>query len=163
MNETGASKALPVEEIRQALDDARAAYAVSRRLQETFIRYIVLANTGGIAACLGVANALVGAKVPPSPVLWPMGLFVAGLVCGGGIVSIQSKLETRQAEQRAHDAIDLLKQAGHEVPPQAPVFSPLLMRGLKIANVSVNVLGILGQGFFVAGAIWGMHLLATVR
>ena len=163
MSETDASKALPVDQIRQALEDARAADAASRRMQDTYIRYIAFANAGGIAACLGVANALVGAKVPPSPVLGPMSLFLLGLVCGGAIVSIQSKMEKERAERCAHDAIAMLKQAGHEVPPQAPVFSPLLMRGLKIANLSVNVSGILGQGFFLAGAIWGMHLLATVR
>jgi hypothetical protein len=46
--------------IRQAFQNALAADAIAQRLKEAYVKYIILPNAGGIAACLGIKGALVG-------------------------------------------------------------------------------------------------------
>ena len=54
---------------QQALADAKSAEAIALRLEDAYIRYIVLANTGGMAACLSLANGLLGEKTLPADVV----------------------------------------------------------------------------------------------
>lgn len=162
MTETQGPRKLPIEEIRQALTDARAAEAEGSRLQEAYIRYIVLANAGGIAACLGAANAILAAKGPISFVDHPLGCFLTGMISGGLLSSIRSKQAQKLADERARTAHSLIKRAGHQMPDPPPSFSKLEERGLAVANLAVVVLGLVGQFAFIAGAIWGLVLISRV-
>ena len=72
-----------------------AADTIAQRLEEAYVKYIVLANAGGIVACLGIEGALVGGKgnaaqsISFAAVAGPMWLFLIGLISGGLIVSLQ--------------------------------------------------------------------------
>jgi len=146
--------------IQQALGDARAAEAVALRFEDSYIRYIVLANAGGMAACLSFANGLLGSKASSTitlhALIGPMWLFLAGLISGALIVSLRRAQSTHTAEKRAREALKILKDAGHIVPNPPQVFSAIERKGLPALNIAINALGIIGQFAFLIGAVWGL-------
>jgi hypothetical protein len=146
--------------IQQALSDARAAEAIALRLEDSYIRYIVLANAGGMAACLSFANGLLGNKASSAialhSLIWPMWLFFAGLVAGALIVSLRRVQSTHMADKRAREALKIMKDAGHIVPNLPQVFSAIERKGLPALNFAINALGIISQFAFLFGAAWGL-------
>ncbi|MGH6818385.1 MAG: hypothetical protein ACREC1_06390 [Methylovirgula sp.] len=91
MNDSAKLDPRAANAIRQALIDAKASDARAQRLEETYVRYLVLANAGGILACLGVADALVTGKgkgIVLLAVTGPMWIFLVGLIASGLIVSL---------------------------------------------------------------------------
>jgi hypothetical protein len=152
---------------QQALADAKSAEAIALRLEDAYIRYIVLANTGGMAACLSLANGLLGEKTLPAitfhSLTWPMWLFLAGLISGALIVSLRRAQATHTAEKRAHDVIKILREAGRIAPTPLTVFSAIERKALPALTLAINVLGLLSQFSFFAGAVWGLIEIGTIR
>ncbi len=50
------------DELRIAVELTKALDATAQRLEEAYVRYVMLANAAGIAACLEIADALVNRK-----------------------------------------------------------------------------------------------------
>ncbi len=151
--------------IQQALGDARAAEAIALRFEDSYIRYIVLANAGGLAACLSFANGLLGNKASSGialhSLIWPMWLFLAGLVCGALMVSLRRAQSTHMAEKRAREALKVMKDAGHIVPNPPQAFSAIERKGLPALNFAINALGIISQFTFLIGAAWGLIKISS--
>lgn len=149
-----------VRAIQQALAEANEAQAVTLRFEDAYIRYIVLANAGGLAACLSFANGLLGHKAASTitlhALIWPMWIFLVGLISGAFIVTLRRAQSTDMAEKRARDAIKIMQDAGHIVPNPPPVFSAIERKGLPSLNLAINVFGGISQVAFVIGAIWGL-------
>src|SRR5487761_560505 len=100
--------------IRQAIAEARAAEATAQRLEESYVRLLVLANAGGLLACLGIADALVGGKGSAKALSFaaltgPMWFFLGGLISGGLIVSLQTARAARDSEKHGREALQVLK------------------------------------------------------
>jgi hypothetical protein len=154
--------------IRHAIQAAMAADKVAQRLEETTVKYIVLANAGGIVACLGIEGALVGGKagsapsIPFSAVAGPMWFFLAGLMFGGLIVSLQRARAVATSEQQGRDALRILRETGRIVPSVESAFSPMERKGVPHITLAINVLGIISQFSFVIGAIWGLVRISSV-
>jgi uncharacterized membrane protein len=143
--------------IGQALADAKVAAATEQRLEEAYIRYIILANAGGIVACLGIADALVNrasSSIPLSPI--PMWLFLIGLISGGVIVSLQRAQARHLAEQNVLKVVTLRKAKGDTVPTLPPLFSDIERKGLRYLTRVIIGLGLIGQFCFCIGAVWGL-------
>ena len=149
-----------VRAIQQALAEANEAQAVALRFEDAYIRYIVLANAGGLAACLSFANGLLGTKATSAitlhALLGPMWFFLVGLIFGAFIVTLRRAQSTDMAEKRARDALKIMQDAGHIVPNPPPVFSAIERKGLPALNLAINVCGVISQAAFVIGAIWGL-------
>ena len=146
--------------IQQALDDAKVAEAIAFKFENSYIRYIVLANAGGMAACLSFANGLLGNRASSAitlhSLIWPMWLFLGGLVSGALIVSLRRVQSIHMAEKRAREALKIMKDAGHIVPNPPQVFSAIERKGLPALNFAINALGIISQFAFLIGAAWGL-------
>lgn len=149
-----------VRAIQQALADANEAQAVALRFEGAYIRYIVLANAGGLTACLSFANGLLDHKAASTitlhTLIWPMWIFLVGLSSGAFIVTLRRAQSTHMAEKRARDAIKIMQDAGHIVPNPPPVFSAIERKGLPMLNLAINIFGVISQVAFVIGAIWGL-------
>jgi hypothetical protein len=146
--------------IQQALDDAKVSEAVALRFEDAYIRYIVLANAGGMTACLSFANGFLGEKASSTitlhALIWPMWLFLAGLISGALVMTLRRAQATHMAEKQARNAIKIMQDAGHIVPNPPPVFSAIERKGLPALNLAINTLGVAGQLAFFAGAVWGL-------
>lgn len=148
--------------IRQAIQSAVAADTIAQRLEEAYVKYIVLANAGGIVACLGIEGALVGGKgnaaqsISFAAVAGPMWLFLIGLISGGLIVSLQRARAVDDSERQGREALRVLRDAGRIVPTVESAFPAIARKGLKHLTLAINVLGIIGQFSFLAGAVWGL-------
>jgi hypothetical protein len=147
--------------MRQAIQSAVAADTIAQRLEEAYVKYIVLANAGGIVACLGIEGALVGGKgnaaqISFAAVAGPMWLFLIGLISGGLIVSLQRARAVDESERQGREALRILRDAGRIVPTVESAFPAIARKGLKHLTLAINVLGIIGQFSFLAGAVWGL-------
>lgn len=147
--------------IRQAIQNAIAADKIAQQLKEAYIKYIILANAGGIVACLGIEGALVGKSsaapiIPFSAVACSMWLFLCGLICGGVIVSLERARAVDFSEQQGREALRLIRETGRIVPAVESAFSPIERKGLKHLTLAINVLGVISQLLFLAGAILGL-------
>ena len=154
--------------VRQAIQNALAADKIAQRLKETYVKYIVLANAGGIAACLAIEGALVGKGnsapvIPFSAVAWPMRLFLLGLICGGLVVSLERARAIDFSEQQRREALRILRETGRVVPTVESTFSSIERKGLKHLRRAIDILGVIGQLSFFIGAIWGLARIASVH
>lgn len=154
--------------IRQAIQNALAADTIAQRLKETYVKYIILANAGGIVACLGIEGALVGKSsaapiIPFSAIAWPMWLFLFGLICDGLVVSLERARAVDFSEQQGREALRLTRETGRIVPTVESVFSPIERKGLKHLTLAINILAVIGQFLFVIGAIWGLVRIASAH
>jgi hypothetical protein len=148
--------------IRRAIKSAVAADTIAQRLEEAYVKYIVLANAGGIVACLGIEGALLGGKgnaaqsTAFAAVAGPMWLFLIGLISGGLIVSLQRARAVDDSERQGREALRILRDAGRIVPTVESAFSATERKALKQLTLAINVLGIVGQFSFLGGAVWGL-------
>jgi hypothetical protein len=55
----------------------------SRQISDTFRRYLIALNTGGVAMVFAVAGTMTSSGVNPSWAVWPVAVFVLGLVTTG--------------------------------------------------------------------------------
>jgi hypothetical protein len=154
--------------IRQAIAEARTADATAQRLEESYVRLLVLANAGGLVACLGIADALVGGKGPSaalsfSALVGPMWFFLFGLIFGGIVVSLQRARAVRDSEEHGRQALQVLKDMGLIVPTPSPAFSRVELKGLRHLTTAINVLGIASPACFFVGAIWGLLRIGIVH
>ncbi len=153
--------------VRQAIQNALAADQIAQRLKETYVKYIILANAGGIVACLGIEGALVGRSngeptIPFSAVAWPMRLFLLGLICGGLVVMLERARAIESSEQQGREALRIIRETGRIVPTVESAFSSIERKGLKHLVFATNVLGVIGQISFVVGAIWGLVRIGSL-
>ena len=154
--------------IRQAIGEARTADATAQRLEESYVRLLVLANAGGLIACLGIADALAGGKAPPGTLSFtalagPMWFFLFGLICGGIIVSLQRARAVRDSEKHGRRALQVLKDMGLIVPTPPSTFYRAELKGLPHLTTAINVLGIASPACFLVGAIWGLLRIGAVH
>ncbi|MCA7118339.1 MAG: hypothetical protein LGL72_02775 [Acidibrevibacterium sp.] len=154
--------------IRQAIAEARTADATAQRLEESYVRLLVLANAGGLIACLGIADALAGGKASAGALSFaaltvPMWFFLVGLVCGGIIVSLQRVRAVRDSEKHGRGALQVLKDMGLIVPTPPSAFSRAELKGLPHLTMAINVLGIASPACFLIGAIWGLVHIGAVH
>ena len=154
--------------IRQAITEARAADATAQRLEESYVRLLVLANAGGLIACLGIADALAGSKGSPAALSFaaltgPMWFFLFGLIFGGIVVSLQRARAVRDSEQHGRRALQVLKDTGLIVPTPPSAFSRAELKGLPHLTTAINILGIASPGCFLVGAIWGLLRIGAVH
>ncbi|WP_158812557.1 hypothetical protein [Methylocapsa sp. S129] len=152
--------------VRQAIADARAADAKAERLEESYVRLLVLGNAGGLIACFGIADALAGNKESAgtfslAALTGPMWLFFIGLIFGGLIVSIQQKRAVRESEEHGQKALQAIKDIGLIVPRVPPTFSPIELKAVPHLTTAINILGILSQAFFFLGAVWGLFRIGA--
>lgn len=157
-----------INEIRQALTEATGLAARAQKLEDTYIQYIMFANAGGIAACLGIADALAGkenlsASAIFSGVKIPMWFFLIGLICSGLLLSLQRTQATSSAEQNALKAVNILKELGQIVPTSKPVYSRIERNALPHLNIAINFLGLVSQFCFAVGAVWGLLSMGSAR
>jgi hypothetical protein len=146
--------------LQQKIAEMKSADAVAQRLKESYIRYVVLANAGGLAAC----GTLIGGKgVALAGILGPVICFLVGLVAGGLIVSLMGKQATHRAEQLGQEVIKMLQDTGQMVATPKPVFSAIERKGLPIIEGTINVLGLVSQFAFVGGAAWGLALIGIAH
>lgn len=147
-------------ELRVAVELTKALDATAQRLEEAYIRYVVLANAGGIAACLGIADALVNRKgasaISLSSLAGPMWLFLMGIISGGLVVALLARRARHENDEQNQTILRLLCEAGHEAPHLPPAFSRIERKGLPHLTWAINFLGIVSQFCFAIGAIWGM-------
>ncbi|MBB2170328.1 hypothetical protein HLH36_18605 [Gluconacetobacter aggeris] len=153
-----------VRAVAQALSDARTLQSRAMSLEDTYIRYVTLANSGGILACLGIADALAGKEgsgVSPalSNIVGPIAVFFFGLICCGLVTSLRGKLALHYAETEGRRANGILVDLGRGVALPRGAFSPVEEKGLPYLNTAINFLGIGAQIAFVAGGIWGFYRL----
>lgn len=155
---------LRVRAFAQILSDAQKLQSRALSLEDTYIRYVTLANSGGILACLGIANALAGkegSSVSPalSSIVGPIAVFFFGLICCGIVTSLRGKLALHDAETQARRANEVLIEFGKGLALPKGAFSPLEMKALPILNLAINLFGIGAQMAFIVGGIWGLiHL-----
>lgn len=155
--------------VRQAIQNALAADKIAQRMKETYVKYIVLANAGGIVACLGIEGALVGSKastappIPFSAVAWPMRLFLLGLICGGLVVTLERARAIDFSEQQGREALRIIRDTGRIVPTVESAFSPIERKGLPHIARAIDVLAIIGQFSFGIGAIWGLVRISNMH
>jgi hypothetical protein len=148
--------------VRQAVQNALAADKIAERLKEAYVKYIILANAGGIVACLGIEGALVGgrgnaaASIPISAVAGPMWCFLAGVICGGLVVTLERARAIHQSEQHGRTALEILRDTGRIVPTVKSTFSAIERKGLPHLARAIDVLGVISQLSFIFGAIWGL-------
>jgi len=152
--------------IAQALADARASNVRAVNLEDTYIRYVILANAGGIAACLGIADAIVGKQgrvlIPAiSEIICPLWLFFFGLIAGGVMVSLRAAQATHQTEQNAERAKTLLASFGQNIPPHEGIFSKIEEKAIPYLNYAINAFGIISQFCFFIGGFWGILRIVT--
>jgi len=154
--------------IRQAIQNAISADKIAQQLKETYIKYIILANAGGIVACLGIEGALVGKSsaapiIPFSAVACSMWLFLWGLICGGLVVSLERARAVDFSEQQGREALRIIRETGRIVPAVESAFSPIERKGLKHLPIAINSLGLISQLFFFIGAIWGLVRISSMH
>ena len=154
--------------IGQAIAEARAADAIAQRLTESYVRLLILANAGGLLACLGIADALAGGKGLPGALSFaaltgPMWFFLFGLIFGSLIVSMMKARAVRDSEEHGRQALQVLKDASVVVPTPPPVFSRVERKGLPHLNRAIDVLGIASPACFLVGAIWGLLRIGAVH
>jgi hypothetical protein len=148
--------------IRLAIQNAMAADQIAQRLKEAYVKYIILANAGGIVACLGIEGALVGSKandappIPFSAVSWPMRLFLLGLICGGLVVTLERARAIDASEQQGREALRIMRDTGSIVPTVESTFSAIERKSLPHIILAINILGIISQVSFFIGSIWGL-------
>ncbi|WP_174502016.1 hypothetical protein [Acidiphilium sp. C61] len=154
--------------IRQAIADARTADATAQRLTEGYVHLLILANAGGLVACLGIADALAGGRDSSSLISYaaltgPMWFFLFGLIFGSLIVSMMRVRAVRDSEEHGQRALQALKDAGVIVPTLPSVFSRVERKGLPHLNRAINVLGIASPACFLVGAVWGLLRIGAVH
>lgn len=154
--------------IRQAIAEARTADATAQRLEESYVRLLVLANAGGLIACLGIADALAGGKaslgaMPFAALTVPMWFFLVGLVCGGIIVSLQRARAVRDSEKHGRGALQVLRDMGLIVPTPPAAFSRVELKGAPHLTTAINILGIASAASFLVGAVWGLVRFGAVH
>jgi hypothetical protein len=155
--------------VRLAIQNAVAADKIAQRLKEAYVKYIVLANAGGIVACLGIEGALVGSKtvaappIPFSAVAWPMWLFLLGLICGGLVVTLERARAVDFSEQQGREALRIMRETGRIVPTVQSAFTPIERKGLPHVTLAINVLGIISQFSFAIGAVWGLARISSMH
>jgi hypothetical protein len=133
--------------------------ANAQRLIEESVRYIILANAGGIAACLTLAGGLLkdkAATIPISDVTGPMWLFLIGMIVGGLVVSLLRAQAQDFAEKHAANATAIIRNTGRTVSETESAFSAIERKGLPHVTLGIKVLALVGQLTFVAGAAWGL-------
>ncbi|MGH7093035.1 MAG: hypothetical protein ACREFB_05820 [Stellaceae bacterium] len=150
-------------ELRVAVENAKASDATAQRLEESYIRYVLLANAGGIAACLGIADAMVGHKsdapISFSSVAGPISLFLAGIISAGLVLALLRARARHENDEHNKVILRLLAESGHEVPHLPPVFGAIESRALPHLTRGINICGLVSQVCFVAGAVWGLTRL----
>lgn len=154
--------------IRHAIAEARAADATAQRLAESYVRLLILANAGGLLACFGIADALVGGKGSPGALSFaaltgPMWFFLFGLIFGSLTVSIMRARAVRDSEEHGRQALQVLKDTGVIVPTPPSAFSRVERKGLPHLNRAIDVLGIASPACFLVGAIWGLLRIGAVH
>lgn len=157
-----------VRRIGQMLDEAKIIQARGLTLEDSYIQHVTYANVGGMAACLGIADVLAGkaGKGIPSAlpeVVWPMVFFFIGLIACGVVVSLRSKQSLHEAEEKAREANAELRKLGHGVVLPQGAFSPREAMVLPVLNSVINAAGLVAQGSFLLGAIWGICLIAKAH
>lgn len=167
--ETGArTKAAPndnhASSVAQAFSDLPALRSRALSLEDTYIRYVTLANSGGILACLGIANALAGkegSSISPalSNVVGPITVFFAGLICCGILTSLRGKLAWDQFDKEIRRANAILVDHGYDEAISIEEYPTVMAKGVPHLNVAINILGIGAQLAFIVGGVWGLcHL-----
>lgn len=149
--------------VQQKLADMKESDAKAQRHQETYIRYVVLANAGGVAACLSALGIVTSGKVgtlSPSALVGPLAVYLIGLATGAIIFSLLSKQSTLQIEKLSDEVTALLRGTGQIVPTPPKIFSSIERKGAQISDRAVNALGLISQFSFVVGSIWGLALIA---
>lgn len=150
--------------VGQALSEARALQSRALSLEDTYIRYVTLANSGGILACLGIADAIAGKEgsgISPalSNIVGPITVFFAGLICCGVVTSLRGKLAWHHVDEEARRVNAILADRGHDVAVATKGYPPVMAKGLPYLNTAINILGIGAQVAFVMGGVWGLcHL-----
>jgi hypothetical protein len=119
-------------------------------------------------ACLGIEGALVGKSsaapiIPFSAVAWPMWLFLFGLICGGLVVSLERARAVDFSEQQGREALGLIRETGRIAPTVESAFSSIERKGLKHLTLAINVLGVIGQFSFFAGAVCGLARISSMH
>jgi len=153
---------------RNEIAEARAADATVQRLTESYVRLFVLANAGGMLACLGIADALAGGKGLPGALSFaalagPMWFFLFGLIFGGLTVSIMRARAVRDSVQHGERALQAIRDMGLIVPTPPSPFSRPELKGLPHLTTAINVLGIASPACFLVGAIWGLLRIGAVH
>lgn len=114
----------------------------SRELADSLRNFLIAVNTGGIGAMLFTAGNLAEQKINPSWTLWPILLFVAGLLATAwSIFAAQHRAEERW-------------KAGEENRP------PLYHFPHRWQSAPWNVAALV---CFAAGAVWAVVELSCVR
>lgn len=153
---------------RQAIAEARAADATAQRLEESCVRLLILANAGGMIACLGIADALAGGKGSPATLsfaalIGPMWFFFLGLIFGGLTVSLQRGRAVRDSEQHGRRALQVFKDMGLIVPTPPSPFSHPELKALPHLTKAINILAIFSLVCFLVGAVWGLLRIGAVH
>ena len=148
------------DEFRIAVELAKGLDSTAQRLEEAYIRYLVLANAGGIAASLGIADALVsrrgGAAISLSSLAGPMWLFLAGIISGGLVVALLARRARHESDMQNQRLLQLTREVGYDVPDLPPLFNWIERKGLSYLTQAINFLGIISQFCFAIGAVWGL-------
>jgi hypothetical protein len=150
----------------QTLADARNLHSRGLALEDAYIRYLTLANAGGVVGCLGIADALANKSAVAtalSSVVGPIAAFFFGVVFCGLVVSLRGKQALHQAEEHARRANGILADIGHGVVLPRGAFGPLEAKALPHLNRMINALGLLGQLAFLVGGIWGLIAMRNLH
>lgn len=153
---------------RHEIAEARAADATAQRLTESYVRLFVLANAGGMLACLGIADALAGGKGSPGALSFaaltgPMWFFLFGLIFGGLTVSVMRARAVRDSVQHGERALQAIRHMSLIVPTVPSPFSHPELKALPHLDRAIDVLGIASPACFLIGAIWGLIQIGTIH
>ena len=150
--------------VQQMIADIRASDQTSQRFKEMYIRFLVLANAGGIAACLSMAGSIAGKgqseAIALKAAVGPLAIFLIGVMSAGLIVSLMYKAALHETEQRAMKLAGFLQEAGLIVATPKTVFMPIELKGVLIVDRAIMILGVVSPIAFVIGSIWGLMLIA---
>lgn len=150
--------------VQQMIADFRSSDAASQRFKEMYIRFLVLANAGGIAACLSIAGSIAGKgasqTISLAAAVGPLSMFLLGVISAGLIVSLMYKSALFNADQHAQKLAGLLQEAGLIVAKPKSVFMPIELKGVLIVDHVIMGLSVVSPMAFVTGSIWGLILIA---
>lgn len=153
-----------MSEIAQELARASALHSRGLALEDAYIRYVILANAGGVVACLGIADALAGKSaigIAPalSDVVGPIAVFLSGVIFSGLLVSLRAVQALHEAEEHARRANSIREELGHGVVLPRGAFGSFGAKILPHLNLAINAFGLWGQFAFAVGSILGINAL----
>jgi hypothetical protein len=67
------------------------------------------------------------------------------------------------SEQQGREALGLIRETGRIAPTVESAFSSIERKGLKHLTLAINVLGVIGQFSFFAGAVCGLARISSLH